>query len=337
MGIKKITTGVLTLILVVLVMLASLSGPQIQTVELEPEPLPPLEVLFPQSGSADSKTTLLVLTGDDVVEMTMDRFLIGVVAAEMPVLFETEALKAQAVCARTNVLYNMHVRPKANHPHANVCTDHTCCMAFSRDERLRNRWSVEYIENINKIIGAIAETDGVYVAYDDEPIFAPFHSSSIQKTETSGNVWTTDLPYLLSVDSPETADNVPNYISTVTVVRSVFIDKIIDEYPDAVLDGDEGAWISGIIHTESGRVLELLIGGVPIKGTDLRSMFNLRSTALSIEWAGGDVLFTTIGFGHGVGMSQYGANVMASTGKDYSEILSAYYTGVTLISPDFYS
>lgn len=319
--------------MVAVAFLASLSGPRVNR-QLAAEPPPPIEDLIPQGERKDSALMLRVLSGDEIVEMSMERFLIGVVAAEMPASFEIEALKAQAVAARTNVMYKLRVAGNPNHPDADVCTDPACCMAYSSDDQLRARWSADYIANITKIINAVIETDGIYMTYGDEPIDAVFHSSSNGKTETSGNVWMTDLPYLRSVDSPETQEQVPGYVSTVTVSREDFIATVTAAYPNAVFDGDEETWISDISYTESGRVSALNLCGVTVKGTALRSLFNLRSAAITIDLSGGDFTFTTVGFGHGVGMSQYGANAMAIDGDGYAEILSHYYTGIEFTGGD---
>ena len=322
-----------SILIIAIALLASLSDPRMEQQETVPEPPPPLDELIPHGEREDGNTILRVLFGNDVTEMTMERYLIGVLAAEMPASFELEALKAQAAAARTNVMYNMRVMPKTRHPDAHVCTDYSCCAAFTRDELLRERWGDDYVRYISGIISAVIETDGVYISYEDEPILAVFHSSSGGKTETSGNVWLTDLPYLLSVDSPETAEQVPNFISVVSVTRADFIEKILSSYPQAVFGADEELWITDVTHTESGRVFDLAIGGVTVRGTSLRSMFGLRSTALEIELVGDDILFTTTGFGHGVGMSQYGANAMAAEGRDYKDILNHYYSQAPIISP----
>ena len=313
-------------------MSASLSGPRYgQAGPLSNEP-PPLEELIPPGTRKDSGFLLSVLNGNDIVSMTMERYLIGVLCAEMPASFEPEALKAQAVAARTNVMYNMNVAKKAKHPDADVCTDPNCCAAYRSDELLREKWGRNYVRYITKIIDAVVETDGICMSYEGSPICAFFHSSSAGKTETSGNVWVTDLPYLLCVSSPETAEDVPDFIVSVPVTRADFIDTVLTIYPDAVLDGSGESWISDITYTESGRILDLSIGGVTVKGTELRSMFGLRSTAVTISWYQGDIVFTTTGYGHGVGMSQYGANVMAADGKNFMEILNHYYSGITLNS-----
>ena len=330
---RKTSSGLLSIAVMLLAAAATLSGPAPQQPERFAGP-PPIEVLIPQGERADNGVMIRVLAGGEVVEMTMERYLIGVVAAEMLASFETEALKAQAAAARTNAMHIMKVAPKSRHPEAHVCTEVSCCTAFKGDSRLRDEWGAGYEKNINRIISAVIDTDGVYMSYDDVPVLAVFHSSSAGKTEASGSVWIDDLPYLVSVDSPETAEDVPGYISTVRVPRGDFYAKIRNAYPDAAFtDGGEPLILtSNITYTDSGRVYEYPIGGVRIKGTSLRSLFNLRSTAFKLELISDEFVFTTTGFGHGVGMSQYGANVMAAAGKDYTEILRHYYTGVTINS-----
>lgn len=330
--IGKLAYAIIVFAIMLLFMLVSLSGPY----RPEPEPAysPPaapasLEELLPQGMRNDTEIVLSVLSDGIVSDMSLERYLIGVVAAEMPAGFPLEALKAQAVAARTMVIYSKNVKANANHPDADVCTDFTCCMAFSHDEQLHDRWGDDYRENIVRIISAVVGTDGVYMTYNDEPILAVFHSSSAGKTESSGNVWVTDMPYLKSVDSPESSINVPDFVSTVSVSFSEFTETVTDAYPDAVFDDeDTESWITDITYSGSGRILDLSIGGKTVKGTWMRQAFGLRSTAFTIAIGSGNIVFTVAGYGHGVGMSQYGAAVMATSGMDYREILRAYYTGV---------
>ena len=329
----KIIIAFFVIIAMAIVVLISLSGPYTKPPEDAPVPMPSIDDLIPQGSRKDSEITIRVLSGEGVTEMPLERYLIGAVAAEMPASFEYEALKTQAVAARTNVLYRIYVIPNSRHPNAQACDDYTCCMAFSNDEVLRERWADDYIRNITRVIGAVLDTDGVYMSYNGEPILALFHSSSAGKTEASGNVWVADLPYLVSVDSPETQETVPGYISTVTVPKQEFFDTIIRMRPDALLGAREESWITDITYSESGRIAGLTIGGAIFKGTELRSMFSLRSTAVTYEWIDGDIVFTVTGYGHGVGMSQYGANVMAIDRKNYRLILSHYYTDADLAGP----
>lgn len=275
----------------------------------------------------DDSISVRVLTGGNTVDMTMGEYLIGVVAAEMPAIFNTEALKAQAVAARTEALYHMNHSSDA-HPDAAVCDDFSCCQAYQNDSALREKWGDAYEEYIKKITDAVRSTDGECLIYANEPIQAVFHSSSAGQTAASGEVWENSLPYLTSVSSPETAADVPNYVSTVTVTLSDFKETVIKYYPDAVFPKDYKRWITDIKHTNSDRIDTLKLGGVTVSGPVLRSMFGLRSTAAAIEIDSKNVLFTTTGYGHGVGMSQYGANTMAQEGKSYREILLWYYQGV---------
>lgn len=332
--IVRIILVALVIVVMALVVVVSVSGPYVEPEEevFEPEVLPSLNEMIPPGERADALMSVSVLLDGDVVEMPMERYLMGVVAAEMPVSFPLEALKAQAVAARTIILYYMRVEPGTrhpDHPDAIACADNTCCMAYSRDEQLRELWGDDYPGNINRVISAVLGTDGVYITYDGDPILAVFHSSSAGKTEASGNIWAVDLPYLQSVDSPESAAQIPDFISTEKFSYSEFTGIITGAYPDAVFKKDDvESWITDLIYTENGRLSELTAGGVTITSTELRTLFNLRSTTVTVEWLEGEVVFTVCGFGHGVGMSQYGAASMAMDGMTYREILSAYYTGV---------
>ena len=284
---------------------------------------------IPTAG-VDCDTTVKVLIDGSVTEMNMRDYLVGVVGAEMPAAFEEEALKAQAVAARTYTLYKMLVAPSDRHPEADVCNDITCCKAYSSLETLQEHWGESYEMYRNKITSAVAQTDGTYISYEDQPILAVFHSSSAGVTEASENVWGSSLPYLKSVESPETGSDVPNYTYTVSVAFSDFTETVTASYPEAAFGEDRTAWISDIQKTDSGRILSLKIGGAEVSGTALRNLFGLRSTAVDIEITDEGVVMTTTGYGHGVGMSQYGANTLAREGHSYEEILQWYYSGVAL-------
>ncbi len=284
---------------------------------------------LPESG-ADFDTSVKVFTDKTVKEMNMRDYLIGVVAAEMPASFETEALKAQAVAARTYTLYKMLVAPSEKHPEANVCDDITCCKAYKSTEELKSTWGDSYETYLNRIMKAVYDTDGVYIDYEDEPVLAVFHSSSAGFTEASENVWGSALPYLKSVESPETGEEVPNYTYKTAVSFDDFKTTVKDNCPEAVFLDDRKTWIGETAKTDSGRIDTVLIGGSEVSGTSLRSMFSLRSAAVSIEVTDEGVIMTTTGYGHGVGMSQYGANALAKDGYGYEDIIKRYYTGVQL-------
>ena len=326
--IASVALSVLALALAILLPLKSAGRSRSSAETPPPDPPPPIEELMPPGSRADKEVLVRVLDGETVLNMTMEQFLIGVVAAEMPAAFELEALKAQAVAARTDTLYHMHITPAARHPEADICTDFACCMAYNSDELLRERWGRDYLTYITKVISAVTETDAMFMKYEEMPILAVFHSSSSGRTEDSENVWGNSVPYLKSVESPENEESVPGFMSTVTVAVSDFLDTFSGSYPEAVFGDDAGEWIKNVEYNENGRVSTVIIGEVLISGTQLRALFGLRSTALTIELVDENVVFATKGYGHGVGMSQYGANALAKEGKDWREILSAYYTGI---------
>lgn len=269
------------------------------------------------AGGRDADTPIRVLLDGSVRAMTMYEYLPGAVMGEMPASFEREALRAQAVAARTFALYRLDVMPNSRHPDADVCADPNCCMAYADGAP-------------DKIADAARSTDGIYAAYGGEPILAVFHSSSAGSTEDSGSIWGGELPYLVSVASPETPEQNEKYTAVVAVSPEEFRDAVTSVYPDASLEGDASQWITGITHTRSGRIASLTAGGVEITGTRLRAMFGLGSTAAEVTAGDEGIVFVTKGHGHGVGMSQYGANAMAASGADFEKILRAYYTGITL-------
>lgn len=277
---------------------------------------------------SDSELLFTVLEDGRITEHSMSEYLPGVLAAEMPASFDPEALKAQAVAARTYIMYCM-LGGSQKHPGADVCNDASCCKAYATEEQLRELWGDSYDEYSRKIRSAAVETDGRYLSYEGSPIQAVFHSSSYGRTEDGGALWSS-LPYLVSVDSPETEEDVPNFITTVEVSAQDLAQTVMTAYPEAVFTGGPENWIGAVSDYESGRVASLELGGVPISGAELRTMFTLRSTAFTLEYTGESFLFTVRGYGHGVGMSQYGANVMAKDGCDYITILEHYYPGTTL-------
>ena len=277
----------------------------------------------------DDEITLRLLTDGQVEEVTMFDYLVGVVAAEMPASFQPEALKAQAVAARTYALYRILASSSDNHDAADVCDDSACCNAYKSLSELAEKWGDNYESYLKKIKAAVRGTDGICLLYEDEPILAVFHSSSAGNTEASQNVWSSALPYLVSVISPETEEQVPDYVSSVTVSQADFKETLQRVYPEADLAGDASGWIGDITYTESGRIDTIMIGGFAVEGTALRALFDLRSTAVGLTVEEGSVTFLTTGYGHGVGMSQYGADTLAEEGYTFREILLWYYTGVT--------
>lgn len=290
--------------------------------------LPPVPTAATTRGE-DAQNMIRVKMGSgEVSEMTMADYLWSVTAAEMPASFEIEALKAQVVTARTYALRKMGTGEE-NHPDADVCTDINCCQAFLPVEAAGDLWGGEVQRYTDKIRSAVAQTDGEIVTYQGQAIQAVFFSSAAGQTEDAVAVWGNAVPYLVTVESPE-GENVPDYHTEVVLSVDEFRDKILTAYPQADLSGPPSEWIQNKTDTSSGRVAELSVGGVTVKGTEMRSLLGLRSTCFSVEVSEDEVRFQVTGYGHGVGMSQYGANTLAQQGKTYTEILKWYYTGVEI-------
>ena len=296
----------------------------------EPPPSAVPQETDPSPALLDCGTVLRVWNGEQVEEMTLAEYLPGVVRGEMPATFEPQALAAQAVAERTYIYYHLRGGPKDAHPDADICMDPNCCNAWTSEEKAREKWGDKFDEYEERIQRAVTETDGQVLLYDGAPILAAFHSSSAGTTASSGDVWSSDLPYLRSVASPESGDTVPNYYSVVTVPASEFRDTFLSAHPEAKLEGDAAGWITDVTDNDSGRVESATVGGVTVRGTELRSLYKLRSACFTVSAGEDGVTFRVTGYGHGVGMSQYGANQLAKEGKTWQEIVAWYYTGVTI-------
>lgn len=279
--------------------------------------------------SVDANTVITLMTGGQVQEMKLDEYLEGVVAAEMPALFPEEALKAQAVAARTYTMKRASETPAASHKGAMVCDDPNHCKAYKSIASFAANWGASQGEYRDKIAGAVRATDGEILLYDNQPISAVFHSSSASKTERAADVWGRDVPYLQSVESVGD-EAAPNYESTVTVPLDSFRAKVLETYASANLSGAPDGWFGEAVRSEAGGVKTVSVGGVNIGGRELRLMFGLRSTNFTVSASDDGVVFRTVGYGHGVGMSQYGARGLALQGMEYRAILQHYYTGTSL-------
>ena len=262
-----------------------------------------------------------VLSMDEsVVCMDLEDYIIGVLLQEMPADFEPEALKAQAVASRTYTLRRYEKRFK--HDNAAVCTDSSCCQAYcSPESYLQNGGSEECIENVRN---AVTETSGQVLTYAGELIEATYFSCSGGMTEDALAVWGADIPYLQATPSPgeESADH---YSDTVKLSLYDFEQALGFD-----LTGQPEKWIQDITYTQGGGVETVNICNRTYTGVELRKLLNLRSTAFVITVLGDTVSITTKGFGHRVGLSQYGADAMAVSGYDYKQILAHYYTGSVL-------
>lgn len=293
--------------------------PAVPTPAAEPSPTPAL-------GEWDGSQTLRVLQTDGTVEaMSMADYLWRVVAAEMPASFEEDALRSQAVCARTYSLWKLQAKSHEADG-ADICADPNCCQAYISPEDAAQRWEDSAEAYTAKIASAVADTDAQVITYEGAPIQAVFFSSADSLTADAAEVWGRALPYLVPVDSPE-GDEVPNYHSTVTLTSDEVRTLAQAAGLGCDLSGDPSSWFQNLTRTASGRVAAVELGGVSLSGGACRSLFSLRSASFDVAQADGVFTFSVTGYGHGVGMSQYGANAMAKQGSSFRDILTWYYTG----------
>ncbi len=344
---QTLTAGALMLVLALIIPWLLVGGQDSYARESESEQMPTEaeddgKVADPSSGSkpemleeetvlpsCDAEVTLKVLIDGELVEKALDDYLWEVAAAEMPASFALEALKAQVSAARTYTLYRM-ANPNSAHPNADICTDSGCCQAWiSREARLES-WGSSASKYEEKLTQAVSSTDGMAIYYDSEPILAVFHASSAGYTKSAEEVWGSAVPYLVEVESPEGAE-VPNYYSTVTLSLSAFREAFLSAYPDASLEDDASTWLGETVYDDCGALYSITIGGVNVRATQLRTLFNLRSASFELRLGDESATFYVTGYGHGVGMSQYGANALAAQGKTYVEILEWYYPGAAVL------
>lgn len=265
-------------------------------------------------------TIIRVLKSNNTVEnLNLEDYLIGVVSAEVPASFEIEAIKAQAVAARTYALKKIQNSKNENYD----VTDDTKTQVYQSVDDLKNKWKDKYEEYYQKIKKCVDETSGEYLTYNNDIIYAFFFSTSNGKTEDNKDVFGADLPYLKVVDSSFDENETSNFKVTKTYTLSEFYQKLGLNYNDNLI-------ITNKELTSSGRVKNITINNNTFKGRDFQSKLSLRSNDFTIEKDGNNVLITTKGYGHGVGMSQYGANALAKQNKNYKEILSYYYQGTNL-------
>lgn len=290
-----------------------------------------------ETAGYDAQHTVTVLVNDTVVEMTMEAYLIGVLAAEMPASFPMEALKAQAVAARTYTLYKEKLygadakNAPAEHQGALLCGDPGHCKAYC-DVRQRGEelWGANQTFYQSKIASAVQETDGLILTYQGEPIAAVFHAASAEKTEAAVDVWGNQVPYLVSVTSPG-GEASSAYYATVELLQSDFAAAFTAAHPEAELSGEADGWFTEVKRSAAGGIVSLSVGGVAVEGSEIRSLAGLNSTNFTVEAKDSLLVFRTTGYGHGVGMSQYGARALALEGETFETILKHYYTGVDLL------
>lgn len=271
---------------------------------------------------------LLYQATGEVEEIQLDTYLYGVVSAEMPASYELEALKAQAVVARTYTVYKIQNK---KHENADICDDSTCCQAWiSKEDRLA-RWEESVREsNWQKIEQCVNETKGKIITYNNEPINAFFHSNSGGTTELPVNVWGgSDLPYLQIVETVG-EEGYSQYASEVEFSNEELIEKLKTKYEDIQINFENSEDIKILEYTDGNRVKTVKFGNHEISGVEARTIFGLKSANFEIMKEADKITFSVKGYGHGVGMSQTGADSMAKQGTNYEDIIHHFYTGVEI-------
>ena len=271
------------------------------------------EIINNTNDNSENILKVNLLKDNEIINMDLENYVIGVVACEVPVSFNDEAIKAMAVAARTFALYKMKSKKTYD---LTATTKDQCYVSI---DEMKNKWKSNFDKNYNKIKNLVNETNGEYLTYNDDVIISFYFSISNGYTENCENVFSQKLDYLVSVDS--SFDSKYSYkektkeFKLEEFLKLLNINKInsikIDRY-------------------ETGRVKTIKINDKEYKGTKFRTLLGLRSTDFEIEYDNNKVVIKTKGYGHGVGMSQYGANVMAGEGYKYDEILKYYYTGVKI-------
>jgi len=255
---------------------------------------------------------------DEIIKVPFEEYIKGVLAGEMSASFDIEALKAQAVASRSYVLFQANKNKDSDYDVVNT----TLNQVYLTDDYLKEKWKDEYVSKINKIKKAVSETKGEYLSYNNEVVEALFFSTSPGQTENSEDVFSSEIPYLRSVSSSWDKDS-PVFTDSSTFDLTDFYEKLGLEYNDSLN-------IEIIDKTKTGRVKKIKINGKDFNGRDVASKLSLRSNCFSVVLNDKKVTINTKGYGHGVGMSQYGALGMAKEGYTYDKILKHYYSGTEI-------
>ncbi len=277
--------------------------------------LSPKEIKIKKYKKTDNITVRVKRENKNTIEkIPLEKYLIGVLAGEMPVSYNIEALKAQAVAARTYTINKIEQNKEKEYDVVDTTND----QVYKDEQQLKEIWKENYNNNTKKIKQAIKETNGEYLTYEGKPIHAFFFSTSSGKTENCKDVFGESLPYLVSVSSTWD-ENSPSYEGELNLTKEEFCNKLEINCDNIKI---------GIERNETNSIKNITINNKTIKGTDFRFKLGLKSTNLEIEQINSNIIIKSKGYGHGVGMSQYGAKEMANNGYKYDDILKYYYQGV---------
>lgn len=293
------------------------------------------EYIFDECDSAaDEPYKVLNCSTGIVSEVSVRDYVIGAVAAEMPASFEEEALKAQAVAAHTYAERQRGLQKKSPDTalgNADFSDDPNKYQGFYTNDMIHHYFGENYDVYYKKIAKAVDEVLPYIMTYEDEPIIAAFHSMSSGRTESAENVWGAAVDYLVSTDS-EADTEAPGYIEETEIDEQFVKTRLERVFEGIKLENDPEKWITIKEKSPSGTVIKAEAGGIEVTGGEIREAFGLRSADFTVSCKDGKIIFTTRGYGHGVGMSQYGANHMAQQGSTWREILEHYYSKTEIVS-----
>lgn len=265
-------------------------------------------------------------------KIKLREYIIGSVAAEMPALYHTEALKAQAVASYTYAKKVGEQNEKYKESYlgdADITDSPDTHQGYIDEKRRREKWGDNFEEYEKKIEDAVDEVFGYFMTYNGDTALAVYHSNSAGKTQSAKTLWGTEIPYLISVESP--GDKLsPDYVTTHEFSKSEF--KKLAKNCDISLDGDAEEWVNELTKADSGYIMSVRLGSTEVSASKFREEFGLKSCCFDIDYNDGEFTVTCYGYGHGAGMSQYGADYMARQGCTWREILKHYYTGIEIDS-----
>lgn len=291
----------------------------------------------PESAENESTEEILKVldfTNGQVMELSLTDYVVGAVLAEMPAAYCPEALKAQAVAARTYAIRQREKQRLSPTPElmgADISNDSSKYQAYFTPVQAKNFFGSGYEAYLKKAEEAVFSTEGLILTYEGEPIVAAFHSTSGGRTESAEVVWGSPVDYLVPVESGDDEKS-PSYLDEQIFTAEDFKARIVKACPEADLSVPAGEWVEIKETSASGTVTEMTVGSARLSGTEFRGIFSLRSANFTVVYNSDEEKFyiTTKGYGHGVGLSQYGANAMAEKGADFREILLHYYTGAEI-------
>ena len=314
---------------------ACLSGDTVSVPEKSSSDVIMKEYIFDETNIpeiSDEPYKVLDISSGQVLDVSVRDYVIGAVCAEMPASFEPEALKAQAVTAHTYA-ERQRITEKEN-PSSELCgadfsNDTSKYQGYFTDSQIKHYFGDNYDEYYKKISSAVDEVLSYILTFNEEPAIAAFHSMSSGKTESAENAWGTPVEYLVPVDSSYDT-SAPRYMEEVSIDKAFLKNCLETSFEGITLGDNMTEWVIPAEISDSGTVLTVRAGDMTVTGNDIRTALGLRSADFEVEYTDDKAVFTTKGFGHGVGMSQYGANAMASEGKTWREILEHYYTGCSI-------